>query len=116
MSARLCLFGLMDDLSNIDEYLFFVSSAGTIYNVLFQLSSLKSKNLKICIFFNSNLILCHLYTVNITKFISIAVHKEIILFIYKGVLDPYRIKFSCRNFASMICSSSTLFCFTFCLH
>ena len=34
----------------IDEYLFFVSSAGTIYNVLFQLSSLKSKNLKICIF------------------------------------------------------------------
>ena len=50
MSARLCLFGLMDDLSNIDEYLFFVSSAGTIYNVLFQLSLLKSKNLKICIF------------------------------------------------------------------
>ena len=34
--------------------------------------------------FHSNLILCHLYTVNITKFISIAVNKEIVLFIQKG--------------------------------
>ena len=33
---------------------------------------------------HGNLILCHSYTVNISKFISIAVHKEIILFIRKG--------------------------------
>ena len=35
MSGKLCVFGLMDDLSNIDEYFFFVSSAVTIYNVPF---------------------------------------------------------------------------------
>ena len=35
MSGKLCVFGLMDDLSNIDEYFFFVSSAVTIYNVSF---------------------------------------------------------------------------------
>ena len=41
----------------------------------------KSQNLHL---FHSNLILCHLYTVNIAKFISIAVNKEIFLFIKKG--------------------------------
>ena len=34
-SAKVNVFGLIDDLSNIDEYLFFVSSAVTIYNVPF---------------------------------------------------------------------------------
>ena len=56
----------------------------------------KSQNLHLL---RSNLILCHLYTVNIAKFISIAVHKEL--------------NFSCRNFATLICSSCMLFCFTF---
>ena len=41
----------------------------------------KSQNLHLV---HSNLILCHLYTVNIAKFISIAVKKEIVLFIQKG--------------------------------
>ena len=41
----------------------------------------KSQNLHL---FHSNLILCHLYKVNIAKFISKAVHKEIVLFIRKG--------------------------------
>ena len=42
----------------------------------------KSQNLHLL---RSNLILCHLYTINIAKFISIAVHKELsILFIHKG--------------------------------
>ena len=35
MSAKLCVFGLIDDLSNSDEYLFFVYSAVAIYNVPF---------------------------------------------------------------------------------
>ena len=34
-SAKLCVSGLIDDLSNIDEYLFFVSTAVTIYNAPF---------------------------------------------------------------------------------
>ena len=34
-STKLCISGLIDDLSNIYEYFFFVSSAGTIYNVPF---------------------------------------------------------------------------------
>ena len=41
----------------------------------------KSQNFHL---FHSNLILCHLHKVNIAKFISIAVHKEIVLFIHKG--------------------------------
>ena len=41
----------------------------------------KSQNLHL---FQSNLILRHLHKVNIAKFISIAVHKEIVLFIHKG--------------------------------
>ena len=64
---------------------------------------------------HNNLILSYLYTVNIAQFISIAVHKEIVfLFIKVHVLDSYRLNFCCRNFATMICSSCTLFCFTFC--
>jgi len=43
---------------------------------------------------HSNLILCHLCTVHIGKFISIADHKEIILFIHQGALPG--------NFASVI--------------
>ena len=35
LSAKLCMGSLVDNLSNIDEYLFFVSSAGAIYNVPF---------------------------------------------------------------------------------
>ena len=35
LSAELCVSGLIDDLSNIAEYFFFVSSAVTIYNVPF---------------------------------------------------------------------------------
>ena len=70
----------------------------------------KSQNLHL---FHSNLILCHLYTVNIAKFISIAVHKEIVLFIHKGSWF-LSLKLFFRTFASMICSSCTLFCFTFC--
>ena len=35
MTAKLYVFGLLDDLLNIDGYLFFFSSAVTIYNVLF---------------------------------------------------------------------------------
>jgi len=31
LSAKLCVSGLKDDLSNIDEYFFFVSSAVTTY-------------------------------------------------------------------------------------
>ena len=64
--------------------------------------------------FYSNLILCHLYTVNIPKSISIAVHKEIVLFIHKGSNDSYHLNSSCCTFASMICLSCTLFCFTLC--
>ena len=41
----------------------------------------KSQNLHL---FYSNLILCHYFTLNTAKFISIAVHKEIVLFIHKG--------------------------------
>ena len=35
LGAKICVSGLIDDLSSIDEYFFFVSSAVTIYNVLF---------------------------------------------------------------------------------
>ena len=35
LSPKICVSGLIDDLSSIDEYFFFVSSAVTIYNVLF---------------------------------------------------------------------------------
>ena len=70
----------------------------------------KSQNLHL---FLSNLILCHLYTVNIAKIISIAVHKEIVLFIHKGSWF-LSLKLFFRTLATMICSSCTLFCFTFC--
>ena len=46
--------------------------------------------------------------VNIAKFISIAVHKEIVLFIHKlKLVDSYRLNFSCCNFAPKIFSSCT---------
>ena len=35
------------------------------------------------------MILCHLFMVNIAKFISKSVHKEIILFIHKKVVDSH---------------------------
>ena len=35
LSAKLCVSGLTDHLSNIDESFFFVSPAVTFYNVLF---------------------------------------------------------------------------------
>ena len=35
LSAKICVSGLIDNLSSIDEYFFFVSSAVTIYDVLF---------------------------------------------------------------------------------
>ena len=35
LSAKLCVSGLMDDLSSIDEYFLFVSSEVTIYNGAF---------------------------------------------------------------------------------
>ena len=56
---------------------------------------------------HSNLILCHLCTVHIGKFISIAVHKEIIFFIHQGVLPG--------NFASVIVLQVLYFvsCFAF---
>ena len=49
---------------------------------------------------------------HIAKFISIAVHKEIVLFIHKGyILDSYHLNFSCHIFAYMICSSYMYFIF-----
>ena len=50
-----------------------------ILEVIFKIE--KSQNLHLL---HSNLILCHLYSGNIVKFISIAVHKKIVLFIHKG--------------------------------
>ena len=35
LTAKLCVSGLVDNLSNIDEYFFFVYSAVIIYNVPF---------------------------------------------------------------------------------
>ena len=54
--------------------------------------------------------------VNIAKFISIAVHKEIVLFIHKlQLVDSYRLNFSCCNFGLPLrFVHHGLFCFTFC--
>ena len=68
----------------------------------------KSQNYFVLILLHSNLILCHLYMLNITKFTK----KSFFLLI--KVLDSYRLNFSCRNLATMIRSSCTLFCFKFC--
>ena len=85
-SAKLCGSSLTDNLSNIDEsfFLMFPLQLHFIKCAVLEVIIKIEKSLKLNLhLLHSNLILSHLhvYTVNIAKFISIAVHKEIILFV-----------------------------------
>ena len=104
---------LIDDLLNIDEYFFFVFLCSyklqcAVLEVFVKIE--KFQNLHLLL---SNFMLCHLYTIIIVNFFPYQFTKKL-FFLFIEVLDSYCLNFSCSNFATVICSSCTLFGFTFC--
>ena len=85
LSAKIGVSGLIDNLSSVNEYFFFVSSAVTIYNLLHVLEVvvIVEKSQILHYLLHSNLILSVIYRTH-RQIYSIAVHKEIVLFIHKG--------------------------------
>ena len=86
LNAILCESSLIDDLLNIDEYYFllcFLCSYNlkcAILEVIVKIEQSQKLNLHLL---HNNVILSHSCTINIAKFISVAVHIEILFLFIK---------------------------------